>query len=146
MQRASHAWGTRPSNRWPLKLGSPESWAISCRGPGAGQHKLCVTQGFGIADPFADDSSTGRGIVLGRAATKLRSIEIQPLTGGSTSHRLVDPPADSRPGSSVFEADGYDRLAESEGERRVLCGGRKMLGGPRGISPASPVSSTLQKT
>lgn len=53
-------------------------------------HKLCVTQGFGIADPSVDDSSTGRGIVLGRAATKLRSIEIQPLTGGSTSHRLVD--------------------------------------------------------
>ena len=93
MQRASHAWGTRPSNRWPLKLGPPETPAISCRGPGAEQHKLCVTQGFGIADPFADDSSTGRGIVLGRAATKLRSIEIQPLTGGSIGHRPMDPQA-----------------------------------------------------
>lgn len=46
-------------------------------------------QGAGIADPFVDDLSTGQGIVLGRAATKLRSIEIQPLTGGSTSRRLV---------------------------------------------------------
>jgi hypothetical protein len=44
---------------------------------------------FGIADPSVDDSSTGRGVVLGRAATKLRSIETQPLTGGSTSRRLV---------------------------------------------------------
>lgn len=56
-----------------------------------GKHKLIVTHGNGIADPFVDDSSTGQGIVLGRAATKLRSIEIQPLTGGSTGHRLVDP-------------------------------------------------------
>lgn len=48
------------------------------------------TQGDGIADPFADDLSTGRGIVLGRAATKLRSIEIQPLTGGSTDLRSVE--------------------------------------------------------
>jgi hypothetical protein len=56
-----------------------------------GLHKLCALQGFGIADPSVDDSSTGRGVVLGRAATKLRSIETQPLTGGSTSHRLVNP-------------------------------------------------------
>jgi hypothetical protein len=55
-----------------------------------GLHKLCASQSYGIADPSADDSSTGRGVVLGRAATKLRSIETQPLTGGSTSRRLVD--------------------------------------------------------
>lgn len=54
-----------------------------------GLHKLCASQSYGIADPSADDSSTGRGVVLGRAATKLRSIETQPLTGGSTSRRLV---------------------------------------------------------
>lgn len=54
-----------------------------------GLHKLCASQSYGIADPSVDDSSTGRGVVLGRAATKLRSIETQPLTGGSTSHRLV---------------------------------------------------------
>ena len=54
-------------------------------------HHPHVTLGIGNADPFVDDLSTGQGIVLGRAATKLRSIEIQPLTGGSTSHRLVDP-------------------------------------------------------
>jgi hypothetical protein len=57
-----------------------------------GLHKLCASQSYGIADPSADDSSTGRGVVLGRAATKLRSIETQPLTGGSTSRRLVDLP------------------------------------------------------
>ena len=56
-----------------------------------GLHKLCASQSYGIADPSVDDSSTGRGVVLGRAATKLRSFETQPLTGGSTSHRLVDP-------------------------------------------------------
>lgn len=50
--------------------------------------KLSAAQGFGIADPFVDDSSTGRGTVLGRAATKLRSIEVQPLTGGSFSFLL----------------------------------------------------------
>ena len=54
-----------------------------------GLHKLCASQSYGIADPSVDDSSTGRGVVLGRAATKLRSIETQPLTGGSTSRRLV---------------------------------------------------------
>lgn len=91
MQRASHAWGTWPSGSWPIKPGTPEAVAISCCGPGARQHELRVTQGFGIADPFADDLSTGRGIVLGRAATKLRSIEIQPLTGGSAGRRPVDP-------------------------------------------------------
>lgn len=75
-----------PSNRV-----TPAVRAISCLGPGTRKHKLVVTHGLGIADPFVDDLSTGQGIVLGRAATKLRSIEIQPLTGGSTSHRLVDP-------------------------------------------------------
>lgn len=39
---------------------------------------------LGTAGPFVDDSITGRGVVLGRAATKLRSIETHPLTGGST--------------------------------------------------------------
>lgn len=67
------------------------SWLYHAAAQRPGLHKLCVTQGFGIADPFADDLSTGQGIVLGRAATKLRSIEIQPLTGGSTGHRLVNP-------------------------------------------------------
>ena len=52
-------------------------------------HHHGVMHSFGIADPSVDDSSTGRGVVLGRAATKLRSIETQPLTGGSTSRRLV---------------------------------------------------------
>lgn len=57
--------------------------------PGAQDlHELRVAQGVGIADPFVDDLSTGRGIVLGRAATKLRSIEIQPSTGGSTGQGL----------------------------------------------------------
>ena len=43
---------------------------------------------LGIAGPFVDDSITGRGVVLGRAATKLRSIETHPLTGGSTYQKL----------------------------------------------------------
>ena len=68
-----------------------------------GLHKLCASQSYGIADPSADDSSTGRGVVLGRAATKLRSIETQPLTGGSTSRRLVD---SSFARSLWFSADG----------------------------------------
>ena len=75
----------------PSSSVTPAAAATSCRCPGTGPHELCVTQGVGIADPFVDDLSTGQGIVLGRAATKLRSIEIQPLTGGSTSRRLVDP-------------------------------------------------------
>ena len=36
-------------------------------------------------EPPADDLSTSRGVVLSRAATILRSIETQPLTGGSLS-------------------------------------------------------------
>jgi hypothetical protein len=70
---------------------TPAVGAILCLGSGTGGHELCVTQGDGIADPFVDDLSTGQGIVLGRAATKLRSIEIQPLTGGSTGRRPADP-------------------------------------------------------
>lgn len=61
------------------------------------QHQLGAAQGLGIADPFADDSSTGRGTVLGRAATKLRSIEVQPLTGGS-SLKSIQPASGHRPG------------------------------------------------
>ncbi len=34
-------------------------------------------------EPPVDDLSTSRGVVLSRAATILRSIETQPLTGGS---------------------------------------------------------------
>lgn len=49
---------------------------------------LCFAS-FGIADPFAYDLSTGRGVVIGRAATKLRSIETQPLTGGSISYGSI---------------------------------------------------------
>lgn len=36
-------------------------------------------------EPPVDDLSTSRGVVLSRAATILRSIETQPLTGGSFS-------------------------------------------------------------
>lgn len=60
-----------------------------CPRPGARPYELCVTQGKGVADPFVNDSSTGRGFVLGRAATKLRSIENYPLTGGSIGQRPV---------------------------------------------------------
>lgn len=35
-------------------------------------------------EPPVDDLSTSRGVVLSRAATILRSIETQPLAGGST--------------------------------------------------------------
>ena len=35
-------------------------------------------------EPPVDDLSTSRGVVLSRAATILRSIETQPLTGGSS--------------------------------------------------------------
>lgn len=77
-----------PSSRVPLSRGG----RLLHAGPREPGGTIFVsTQGVGIADPFADDLSTGRGIVLGRAATKLRSIEIQPLTGGSTDRRSADP-------------------------------------------------------
>ena len=90
-QRVSHTWGTQLSSYMPFKLSCSCGYCYFMQWTRElGLHKLCISQGFGIADPSVDDSITGRGVVLGRAATKLRSIETQPLTGGSTSHRLVD--------------------------------------------------------
>lgn len=74
----------------PFKSSNYQAFGYLCRELDTGLQKLCILQGFGIADPSVDDSITGRGVVLGRAATKLRSIETHPLTGGSTSQRLVD--------------------------------------------------------
>lgn len=39
-------------------------------------------------EPPVDDLSTSRGVVLSRAATILRSIETQPLTGGSSGWEM----------------------------------------------------------
>ena len=36
----------------------------------------------GSAESFVDDLNSSRGVVLGRAATTLRSVETHPLTGG----------------------------------------------------------------
>jgi hypothetical protein len=70
----------------PLISVTPAFFATSCIGLGTEWHEQCDLRCSGIADPFADDLITGRGVVLGRAATKLRSIETQPLTGGSMYH------------------------------------------------------------
>jgi len=67
----------------PSSSVTPAFFATSCIGLGTEWHEQCDLRCSGIADPFADDLITGRGVVLGRAATKLRSIETQPLTGGS---------------------------------------------------------------
>lgn len=44
--------------------------------------------GLFAPEPPVDDLSTSRGVVLSRAATILRSIETQPLTGGSLGREV----------------------------------------------------------
>ena len=87
IQRGLHPWGSDLYlNMNPSSSVTPAFVAISCIGLGTEWHEQSDLRCSGIADPFADDLITGRGVVLGRAATKLRSIETQPLTGGSISH------------------------------------------------------------
>ena len=52
-------------------------------------------------EPPADDLSTSRGVVLSRAATILRSIETQPLTGGSLRSQADGSKATPFPSISV---------------------------------------------
>lgn len=47
-------------------------------------------------EPPVDDLSTSRGVVLSRAATILRSIETQPLAGGSTRLGVYGGPPSTR--------------------------------------------------
>lgn len=110
-------WGARRSKL----LASQDGVLARDRGatpgprPASRRHQLGAAQGLGNADPFADDSSTGRGVVLGRAATKLRSIETQPSTGGS-SH------AGRRPGepSSAESREVQESQTRSAPHARVV--------------------------
>ena len=68
-------------------------------------------------EPPVDDLSTSRGVVLSRAATILRSIETQPLAGGSTGLGGYGGPTTTL---SLSHPHGADITAEKGKAQAVL--------------------------